>query len=304
MLSYLLRQPVFTVIAIFGCFFILFGFFKVDDITKLAVSPLTQPLYPSILLGVLLIAIGVTLHIVTNLSITTFSMSNVKRLPNGYSVSHGSFVLNVLFGRIETIDCFRGECMIALPANEFFDDECINDIRSALGAYLQYYFKDNIPKIESLVKKLLQNESYQEVEKEPGILAPSYGVGKCIYLDRPLSSQHRIAMVSVTTKRANEGLRASPSYIFNAVDSIQREMANHRITQLYVPVLGSGHGGLKGEISLTCMLIAFTELCARQSGRHLNVNIVVFKRDEKSKSTISDKSIKRALFFTNRLLDE
>ena len=178
MLSVLLKQPVFTIIVVFGCFLILFGFFKIDDITKLSVSPLTKPLYLSIFLGVFLLAIGIFLHVITNLSISMFSISDVKRLQNGYSIIHGSFVLNVLFGKIETIDCPRDECLIALPANEFFDDECINDNRSALGAYMKYHFEQNIPKIKSLVKKLLQNEPYEEVEKEPGTLVPSYGVGK------------------------------------------------------------------------------------------------------------------------------
>jgi len=250
MLSHLFKQPLFTIITIFGCFLILFGFFQIDDITKLAVSPLARPLYPSIVCGVLLMIIGVALHVSTHLSFSTFSISNVKRLPSGFSITHGSFVVNVLLGKIETVDCSDEECMIALPANEFFDDECINDVRSALGAYMKFHFKDSIPKIESLVKKLLRDEPCEEVEKEPGALVLSYGVGKCIYLDRPLSSQHRIAMVAVTTKRANEGLQADLRYILDAIGSIYREMANHRLTRLFVPVLGSGHGGLKGEVSL------------------------------------------------------
>ncbi len=152
MLTQLFKQPVFAVITAFGCVLILGGLFQVDDITKLAVSPLTQPLYLSVILGVLLTATGVGLYAVTNLSFTTFSISNVKRLPNGYSIEHSGFVLNVLLGRIESIECSDNDCMIALPANEFFDDECITDVRSALGAYMQHHFKDNIPKIEAVVK--------------------------------------------------------------------------------------------------------------------------------------------------------
>ena len=67
-------------------------------------------------------------------------------------------------------------------------------------------------------------------------------------------------MVSVTTQRSNEGLRADASYIFEAVRSLQQLMANNRLSCLYIPILGSGHGGLKQEISLACMLIAFGEL--------------------------------------------
>lgn len=305
MLSQLFKQPVFVVISAFGCLLIMLGIFKVEDIGKLDFSPHSPPVYLSLIMGILLTATGVALYAATKLSVATFAISDVKRLPDGYSVVRGRFVLNVLIGKVETVDCSRDDCMIALPANEFFDDECINDSGSALGSYMQHHFKDNIPKIQALVNKILRDEPYEEVEKEPGTMVRSYHVGKCIYLDRPLSSHHRIAMVAVTTKRANEGLQSDARYVLEAIASIQREMANHRLTHLYVPILGSGHGGLKPEMSLVCMLIAFAELHRRQVGHHLKtVNIIVFKRDDTSAPSISTKDIKRALGFASRFLEE
>jgi hypothetical protein len=82
-------------------------------------------------------------------------------------------------------------------------------------------------------------------------------------------------------------------------------MAYNRFTQLHIPILGSGHGGLKGEVSLVCMLIAFGEFLCKRSGHDLKeVNIVVFKRGETYAPLISAVSIKRAQEFTSRLLAE
>lgn len=305
MLTRILKQPVFGIITILGCFFMFLGLFKVEDITKLAVSPLSQPFYPSVAIGAILTTIGVVLYVALNMSISTFAISSVRRLTNGYSIAHGRLVLNVLFGRIETFDCSGDESMTALPTNEFFDDDCISDTGSALGGYMHHHFKGNISEIQAIVKKVLQNLPSEEVEREPGNMAPSYGVGKCIYLDHTLFSRHHIALVAVTTKRTNEGLQADARYVLDGIASIQREMANHRHTSLNVPLLGCGHGGLKGEVSLVCMLIAFTELHRRSLGHHLkNVNIVVFTRDNSSAPSISRKNIKRALALASRLLEE
>jgi hypothetical protein len=227
--------------------------------------------------------------------------SGVRSIPNGYCVSLGRMTIKVILGRIEESDCSDEGCMVALPANEYFDDDCIYDPRSALGAYMQHHFKGNIPDIQALVKAALANEPTEDVQKRPGQAASSYGVGKCAFLDHPLSSCLRIAMVSVTTQRADVGLRADAANLFKAATSLQRVMANHRLTRLYIPILGSGHGGLKGEVSLVCMLIAFGEL--RKSAHNLKeVNIVVFRSSETSAPIVSEAIIKRALDFASRFL--
>jgi len=109
-------------------------------------------------------------------------------------------------------------------------------------------------------------------------------------------------MVSVTTQRADVGLRADAAYLFEVAESLQRLMANHRLTRLYIPILGSGHGGMRGEVSLVCMLIAFGEL-HRKSARNLKeVNIVVFRSSETSEPSVSEVTIRRALDFASRFL--
>ncbi|MFY4730279.1 TIR domain-containing protein [Nitrospira sp. BLG_2] len=230
--------------------------------------------------------------------------SRIRKMPNGYCVGLGPMTIKVILGRIEELDCEDEDCLVALPANEFFDDDCIHDSQSALGAFMQHHFKGQIPDIQTLVRAALANEPTKEVKKKPGVTASSYGVGKCVFLDDPLSSRLRIAMVSVTTQRAGVGLRADAAYLFNAVASLQRVMANHRLTRLYTPILGSGHGGLKGEVSLVCMLIAFGELRRKSAHNLKEVNIVVFRGKETSTPSASEVTIKRALDFASRFLAE
>jgi len=61
----------------------------------------------------------------------------VHGIPNGYCVNLGRMTIRVIFGQIQEFDYADEACMVALPANEFFDDDCINDSCSALGAFMQ-----------------------------------------------------------------------------------------------------------------------------------------------------------------------
>ena len=226
----------------------------------------------------------------------------VRGIPNGYSVNLGAMTIRVILGRIEEVDCRDEASIVALPANEFFDDECIHDPRSTLGAFMQHHFKENISNIQALVKIALSNIPTKQVQKIPGQTALSYGIGNCVFLDRPLSSRLRIAMVSVTTQRADQGLHAEAAYLFEAAASLQRVMANHRISRLYVPILGSGHGGLNAEVSLVCMVIAFGELRRKSAHNLKEVNIVVFRRGKAYAPSVSEATVRRVLEFAGRFL--
>ena len=227
----------------------------------------------------------------------------IRKTSNGYCTDLGSMTVHVHLGRIENSIDDDATCLDALPANEYFDDECIHDANSALGAYMQHFFCDQIPAIDQLVADSLANRRTERVEKRPEQFADSFGVGQCVFLDRPLGSPKRIAMVAVTTQRANVGLHADPAFIFAAADSLCRVMANYRLARLRIPIIGSGHGGLKPEVSFVCMLIAFGALSHKPAGRHLrDLEIVVFRRDENAVPQISEDTIRRSLVFAHDYL--
>lgn len=227
--------------------------------------------------------------------------NRVRSTANGYALDIKSMTIGVSLGRIEESE-HREDRLVALPANEYFDDECIHDARSSLGAFFQHHFKNDIPAIQELVRAALMNEPAERVEKTPGTQALSYGIGKCVFLPRPLGSPHCVAMVSVTTQRANLGLHADAGCVFSAVTALQRLMANNRLTRLTIPVIGGGHGGLKKEVSLLCMLIAFSEL-GRKTPNHIkDVDIVVYRSSSNAPASIPETTIKRGLEFAGRFL--
>ena len=222
----------------------------------------------------------------------------VAKIGNGYGIRVDSRALNIRFGRIELLVEGSDDNLCALPANEYFDDDCIHDNRSALGAFMQHHYKEKIVEIQELVRAALPKSQNKQFEKQPGQKLTSYGIGACAFLDQPLSTSMRIAMVAVTTHRANVGIRADAAYIFAAAQSLYQLMANKRMSRLFIPVLGSGHGGLKSETAVVYMVAAFSEL-QRRAGSHLKeVNIIVYRRDENSEPSISESTVRRILAFS------
>lgn len=186
----------------------------------------------------------------------------------------------VRFGHIQSCEATEPGCVVALPANDLFDDECIEDPRSALGAYVQYAFPGKVEDLRRLIAERLATETHELVESGPKRMDRSYGVAKCVYLANPLLSRRKIILVSVTTKRAGAGVRSEAAYLFAAMKAICREMNDQKLTDLHLPLLGSGHGGLEYELALLHLLLSIRAVLENPSGAHLrSVCIVVRRKD-------------------------
>src|ERR1043165_3595202 len=135
MLESIIKQKYHVVLLVLGFFLVMSSFFKVEDITKLQVSPNPAPLYIPLVIGILLVFASVFSFLLTEDSVGWgwLSPAKIKKTEEGYSVALGQATLNVLYGRIENYGSEKDTAVVVLPANEYFDDECINDKESSLG---------------------------------------------------------------------------------------------------------------------------------------------------------------------------
>ncbi|HET7443479.1 MAG TPA: nucleotide-binding protein [Solirubrobacterales bacterium] len=166
--------------------------------------------------------------------------------------------------------------VIALPANEYFDDECVNDPKSALGAYVKHHFGESLDDFLAAIDAELDGLPSQRVPRKEHLVAESYGIGQAIFLNR-LSPKHRIILTSATTERAAIGLRAEPHFLYAAMQGTIETMNTNRLYSLVMPVFGSGHGGMPPIVALLFSLLAVRSCLAGEPGLQLNeLCIVVF----------------------------
>ena len=137
-----------------------------------------------------------------------------------------------------------------VPANTAFDDACINDRNSALGAYFQTHFKSRIPEVQALIR-----DELQAAHPPDGTSLGTYPPGTTVYLDCPLKTAHRIIVAAVTEKIHGAGIRADTLSLIASLKGIMRLASDKRIAELWMPVLGTGHGGLDFSVALTMIVV-------------------------------------------------
>lgn len=183
--------------------------------------------------------------------------------------------VRVEVGRIQDYQSNDPQAVIALPANEYFNDECISDKNSSLGAFVQHYFGKQFNEFIRQVQAELVGIPTQRVPRTEGRIDDSYGIGQAIFLKK-LLPDYRLILVSATTQRTGIGLRAEPHFLYAVVEGIIEKLNDHRMKSLTMPVMGSGHGGMPFPIAVLFNLLAIRSILADDLGHHLKeVRIVV-----------------------------
>lgn len=206
---------------------------------------------------------------------------SVSPWPERVSLQLGRANVLIEIGRIQDYQPAESRAVVALPANEYFDDECISDANSSLGAFVQHHFKDSVPDFVRRVRAELTGIPSQRVPRAERRIEDSYGIGEAVFLQLPPG--YRLILVSATTERAGIGLRAEPHFLYAALEGIAETMNERRVNSLTMPVLGSGHGGMPLPIAILFNLLAMRSILAEDRGRHMKeVRIVVFDGDSDS----------------------
>lgn len=266
---------------IFAFLFLFFGIFKVIDITKFSVEALPTTNTPALIIGIIFLAVSIIIYFEVGIDIFNLNTIKITGLKNdGLSVKIERACINIHFCKIEEVEK-KEDAVVVLPANEYFDDECIKDIKSSLGAYVDKHFKNQISEFQKIVADELSNRNVpmtEQYKRDGEGLQNSYGIGTCILLQKPINTSEKVLLVSVTEQRAGLGLYSNISFVYKAVSGVYKKATDNRIKNIYVPLLGSGHGGLNKRIALLSLVTAFTELIEKDRGNKIQtLNIVIYK---------------------------
>jgi hypothetical protein len=291
------------IFAAFGCLLIFVSLFDVQDITKLQITRAARTSAGAAIAGLFFVVLGLVVHFYEDWSGRWVTRRRVSKTATGYEVNLSTARLGVTFGRIEELATADENAAVVLPASEFFDDTCTADDRSALGSFMKKHFSD-IPAVHGLIIKEARRGPSQMVAGTNNLPEESFGIGNCVFLDRPLNSKHRIIVAAVSTRRAGIGLHSEVSFIFNTIKRLNEMVSDKRLDRVTLPVLGTGHGGLRNEVALFAMVLAFSEVARSSAGHHLrNVDIVVFGPNGPKSGKIKAATVRRILGVAAAMFD-
>ncbi len=229
---------------------------------------------------------------------TGLDLTSVKERNGEVWTVVGGCEIRVAYGRIENC-ATESEAVIVLPCNEYFDDLCVADPKTALGAYVSRVFDGQAKEFDLLVQEECRKRLGAGVEqqKKDDERALSFGTGRCLLLKKPLGRSVQVALISTTTQRASQGLAARISYLFDGMRELFERLADARSNEITMPLLGGGKGRIDPPLALVGLLLAVAEAARYGQGgqRPKRVTIVVFKRDEDSPPEVDPVVVRRAL---------
>lgn len=224
--------------------------------------------------------------------------SNVWECAGGFRASVGASEISIVAGRIEEHPV-GPDAVVALPCNEYFEDQCTSDTRTALGVYITRQCAEHASTFSELVKLQCRSRfgvgtTQQKTLEESGV---SHGPGRAILVPDPSKRSAGIVLVSTTTQRAGRGLAARMSYVFDGVRELFELLADKRITEVVMPVLGSGHGGIDPPLALAGLVLALAEAARYGPDRQQRkkITIVVFQRAKNDPPDVAPDGIRKAL---------
>jgi pimeloyl-ACP methyl ester carboxylesterase/O-acetyl-ADP-ribose deacetylase (regulator of RNase III) len=228
----------------------------------------------------------------------TSSANNVWECAGGFKARVGASEIGIVVGRIEEHP-IGSETVVALPCDEYFDGQCTSDTRTALGVYINRRCAEKASTFSDLVKQHClewfgAGKQQQKTKEESG---QSYGPGRAILVPDPSKNAAAIVLISTTTQRAGQGLAARMSYVFDGVQELFELLADRRINEVVMPVLGAGHGGIDPPLALAGLVLALAEAARYGSDRQSRkkITIVVFQRAKHDPPDVAPDVIRNAL---------
>ncbi len=244
----------------------------------------------SILIGILGVIIPLIIRSYDiNINTSKYKFTKVNRNKYSFVFKDRPQTINILYGNLNNkkwLEKYNKNTLIILGSNERFKDMCIVRNSGALGTFINTI----IPGQSEVIQQNIYNVASKKFRNSRG-----HNIGKWIEFGQEINSNGKldflVGIVAVTQFK-NKIVKAYSSNIINAFRGIH-EMANiYHPQEIYMPLLGSGEGGVSPQLSLLCLLISSFEEIGREDGHNFkDINIVIFE-DSKQKASISRKRIK------------
>lgn len=205
--------------------------------------------------------------------------------------------IRIVNGHIED-QAIDSKTVVVLPCNEYFDDRCAYDTKSALGAYVNKIFDGQVDQFISASKEECKKRLGPGIEQDKTAdeRSLSFGAGRAVLLLNPLGHKVPIGLVSTTTQRACQGLAAKTSFLFDGVCELATRLADARLHDVAMPILGAGHGQIDPSLAFVSVVLAVAEAIRSAAGRSLRtITIVVFQKDAASAPQVHPTVVRRTL---------
>jgi len=173
-----------------------------------------------------------------------------KITTKGKIYRYNDTVIVLQIGNIEDRCLYSEKSVVVLPANTAFNDDCITDKNSALGAFFSTHYLAQLEEAKTTIISTASRECKRFAENEN-----EYALGSTILLPVPFNSLTAVAISAVTTRQSCIGISADLCSIVLTIKKIFEITADKKIDTIVMPAIGSGHGGVSLDFSINTILL-------------------------------------------------
>lgn len=278
----ILTAPVTNILCVAGIALVSISFVDYDKTTGLTIHG--QIHTGTIIIGLALVLIGALLFYLTN------NPHAVKHLDynKGVEIKRANLTIRVQTGEIQSVTASTRNTAIVLPANTTFVDDCATDKRTAMGAFFLERFPEKVTTLPALFLDILATKGIH-ADKDGQFVA-----GATIVLPDAFAKPAKIIITASTIRKNGAGITSNPHVICSCVEEILKCTADQRIDTIYLPILGSGHGGVDRGIALVFLILA--ALHFSKAYHHIKlIQIVIHPKDIDSLNQSKELALIQAL---------
>jgi hypothetical protein len=255
-----------------GAFFTFLAFYRFTGnlpTPTVASGPVQLPL---LVLGIALLALAAFTFLAERDLLWSGPRLGIIKQSNMVKGTYRNCSISICFGKLEEkANACPGRCAVALPINNHFEARCFEDRKIALGSYLDANFS-------ATEIGLIRQTVSTKLAAGFGDATPPYPVGTSVYLEH---AGQRMILAAVSTKQAPEGVKSEIAFLHAAMHQIVARIVEEEINILYLPLIGSGKGGIPHQVALLSLLNGICESVNRASGHHLREAHIVILKQEK-----------------------
>lgn len=262
-----LLAPVTNVLCVAGVALIAISFLDYDKTNGLTLHGQLH-VGPAIA-GLILMLVGARLFYLT---IGTHTKNVRLDYSKGVEIKRLDLTIRIKTGEIQSIDSATRNAVIVLPANTTFVDDCATDKRTAMGAFFLDRFPEKVAALPALFLNILAARGLHPDESR------QFTAGTTIILPDDFAKPAKVVITASTIRMAGSGITSSPHVICSCVEGILKCTADQRVDTIYLPILGSGHGGVDRGMALLFLLLAVLHFS--RTYHHIRlVQIIVHPKD-------------------------
>ncbi len=266
-ISDIVTAPAVNIMLLLGFLLVALSFCRVNNVEGFSFT--SSPIWVLIIFGCLLLLGSPIMFIFTR---EDRRINKKVTIQKGVSFSLNQLSVNLMVGKIQEISPLAKGSAVVLPANSSFIDDCITDEKSALGAFFLKFHPDKIPRAANDIEEQLRKQGCQK--EDNGL----YPLGTTIILPQEYDTPAKCILTASTIREAKTGIRAEPSSICESIKQVFMITSDKKIEKLYIPILGSGHGGLEINNALLFLVLAMNYYS--KSFHHLRaVDVIVTEAD-------------------------